>query len=121
MKFVLLMTLTLAVMAEDVKPLPAERPLTKEEILALQVDELRITRLQDQYKISEYQSKANPIFATHNEKIQALCISIGIPQDKIVVECKFTTGVDMDGNPVVGPDGKPVAARVWREEATEKK
>lgn len=123
MKLFLLMTLTLAAMAQDAKvatgptpvPVPAERALTSEESLKLQLSQSRILRLQDKYKIAEYQSEVTAIAAEQNAVWLAACKSIGIPDDKIQTECRINTGVDADGKPVLGPDNKPLKPRVWRE------
>ncbi len=124
MKLFLMMTLTLAVMAQDAKvapeaakPLPvsADRALTKEESLALQLTQTRILRLQDKYKLAAYQEELQPIISDQQAVFMSACKSVGIAEDKVPTECRINTGVDAEGKPVVGPDGKQVAARVWRE------
>lgn len=123
MKLSLLMSLALAAMAQDAKvassptPIPAtsERALAKEESLALQLSQVRVLRLQERYKIQEYQAELQPMANEQQAMWIAACKSIGIPDEKIQTECRINTGVDADGKPVNGPDGKPVTPRVWRE------
>ncbi len=100
---------------------PAERPLTKEESLGLQLTQTRIVRLQEHYKISEYQAAIQSIGAEGQAIFTNACRSIGIPEDKIATECQYNTGVDADGKPIMGADGKPLAARVWWEVPKETK
>lgn len=99
----------------DEVPKAPERPLTKEESLTLQLSQSRILRLRDKYKIAEYEAEVQPLINDQQVAFVAACKSIGIPDAKIATECRLSTGVDGEGKPVTGPDGKPVAARVWWE------
>lgn len=98
-----------------------DRTLTAEESLKLQLTQARIQHLQDKYKIAEYQAEVQAVIAEQQSVFAAACKSVGIPEDKVATECRLNTGVDADGKPIAGPDGKPVASRVWREVAKEAK
>lgn len=101
---------------------PSERPLTSDELLKLQLTQARIQNLQTKYKLAEYQTEVQS-FATEQQAIYvAACKSIGLSDANIKAgECRLDTGVDSDGKPTMGPDGKPLAPRVWREVAKETK
>lgn len=94
-----------AVEAPAVAVLP-ERPLTELEITKIQLADARIELLKKSYKIDEYSKEVQPLVSEKEAVLIAACVSIGIPAEKVRTECGANTGG-------AGPDGKPVAGRVW--------
>lgn len=97
---------------------PTERHLTENEVLKLKLSQAQIQLLQKDYKIEEYQSKLKPLSEEQVSIAKSACLSVGVPEAKILLgspenECGINMGVGPDGNPVMGPDGKPQVARVW--------
>ena len=90
-----------------------ERALTDAEVLKVRATSAEIKNLSDVYKITEFNKKVEPKATERNGVFVAACRSVNIPEDKIQAECRFVTGLDEDGNTVMDPTGKPVAARVW--------
>lgn len=95
-----------------------ERALTKDELLEFRSTMAEIKNLRVQYKIDEFQEKVQPKVAEQQEAFVKVCRSVGVPEEKIQPangqsECGMNTGLDNDGNPLKGPDGKPIAPKVW--------
>lgn len=121
---VLLAASAVLMIAQDAKvavptqaiPAPAmERGLTETEILKLQNAMLQIDNLKKVYKIDEFNEKVQPISESEQVEYVSACKSIGLTDEQIKAqECGFSLGVDMNGKPITGPDGKPVQSRVWR-------
>ena len=96
------------------KDAPKERLLTRDEALELQVTVLKANHLNEQFKISDYQTAMAPISKKQQELHDSLCTSIGVPKDKLATgECQIS-GFDSNGDPINGPDGKPVPQKVYR-------
>lgn len=109
--------------AQDAKVAPApappapasERALSETEVLKLQLTAAKIELLQKKYDTAGFQKEVQPLSDQQAAIVQAACESVGIAKDKVQAECRIQTGIDQDGKPVVGPDGKPVQPKVWRE------
>ena len=93
---------------------PADRPLTEAEVLKWQNAGLNITLLLKEYKIDDYLKAVEPHQRAKQELAEAACASIGVPKDKVQSECGFSDGTGPDGKPLMGADGKPTPAHVWR-------
>lgn len=113
----------LTLSAQDVKvdpksitptPPPTERQLTETETLKLQLAAAKIALLNKQFDIAGYNKELIPIQAEQNAIAMAACKSVGIPEELIKQgQCGLNLGIDNDAKPMLGADGKPVAARVW--------
>ncbi len=96
------------------QPAPTEKILSKADITEYQVSALRIEKLKTDFKISEFNEKVKP----HADEQQAWyvgqCKSIGLSDKQIQEqECGLTIGVDLDGKPIMGQDGKPITSKVF--------
>lgn len=101
---------------QGVKASPAtERPLTETEVLKIQLVAAKIELLQKKYDVAGFQRETQPLSDQQAAIIQAACESVGVPKDKLQAECRVQIGFDQDGKQVMGPDGKPVTPKVWRE------
>ncbi len=118
MKFLLIAvsaSLMMAQPADSKKDAPTkERVFTEAESLKIENSILRVSALQKEYKIEEYQQKVSPLIKSQQEIIAEACKSIGIAEDKIQSECGFS-GFSSDGGTVTGPDGKIVTRKVWHQ------
>lgn len=129
MKIVYLVTamavLMISAHAQDAKvstavPVPnspavsSERPLSEVELLKLQLSMANVKLLQDKYKLAEYQREVQPEGDKQEKIVTEICLSIGVPADKIKTDCGLQTGLDAEGKPVLGQDGKPVPAKAWK-------
>lgn len=94
-------------------PAPSERQLRADEITAAQLADTQVQLLQEKYKINEYLEKAKAPTAAYNAVKTEACKSVGVPEAEMNQWCGFVTGLDKDGNPILGPDGKPTPAKVW--------
>ena len=94
-------------------PIPNESVFTADEIKDLQISFLKIHLLKDEYKIDEFNAKALPLTAKQQAIQEAACKRIGVAPDKINAECGVQ-GFGKDGDPVNGPDGKPIPPKVFR-------
>lgn len=92
---------------------PAERALTETESLKLQLSMANITLLQKKYNIEQYSKDLQPLVAEQEKVAMEACRSVGIPDEKVKTECGINTGIDQDGKPILGADGKPAQPRVW--------
>jgi hypothetical protein len=121
---VLLAAMSALMMAQDAKMVtnppapakpPSERSLSETEVLKMQNWMLEADRIQKFYKVDEFNEKMKPIsMAQHAQYIEA-CYSIGLTDAEIAAqECGFNIGIDLDGKPIMGPDGKPMPAKVWK-------
>lgn len=95
-----------------------DRALTENEVLKLKLSQAQIELLQKDFRIKEYQEKLTPLSQEQVSIAHAACLSVGVPEAKILLgqpdnECGINLGVGPDGSPVLGPDGKPVAPKVW--------
>ena len=95
-----------------------ERPLTKDEVLEFRSTMAEIKNLRTVYKISEFEDKVRPKVAEQQDAFTKACLSVGVPADKInptsgPSQCGLNTGLDEEGNPLKGADGKPIPAKVW--------
>lgn len=91
---------------------PAERKLTREEVLEFQVALKDVAILRQKYRLEEFNKEVQSLSQIQLAIYTAACSSIGISQEKINRrECNFDIGLDEDGKPVMR-DGKPVEAKV---------
>lgn len=100
---------------------PLERKFTDDEIksLSLYVAQLQVIRdkdkaedLEKQYR--QYQTDIAPIAAKQKAIVKAACVAVGVPEAAVETgECGVAFGLDPAGNPINGPDGKPVESKVW--------
>lgn len=104
-----------APIAPDVKT-SSERALSENELLKLQLTQAKIELLQKKYDTEGFQKEVKPLSDEQQAIFQAACESVGVPKDKMA-ECRLQTGLDEHGKQAIGPDGKPVEAKVWREVA----
>jgi hypothetical protein len=94
---------------------PTERPLTDLEVAKMQNYMLQIDRLQKEFKIQEFNEKVKPFSTAQQAQYAEACHSIGLTDAEIAAQvCGYNVGVDLDGKPILGPDGKPTPAKVWR-------
>jgi hypothetical protein len=92
---------------------PTERNLTEAEALKLQLLAARAQIIQDKYKIQQFQEEMKPITDEQSALAAGLCRSVGIPAELVQTQCSLNLGVDQNGRPIVGADGKPATPRVW--------
>lgn len=93
---------------------PAERPLNETEILKFQNSMLQIDRLKKLYKIDEFNEKVQAYSSDQQAEYSSVCKSIGLTDAQIKAqECGLSVGVDLDGKPLMGQDGKPIPSKVW--------
>jgi hypothetical protein len=110
-----------AKVAPDVKaatPAITERAPSKDEILEYRATLAEIKNLRTVYKIDEFNQKVQPKVSEQQKLFADMCRSVGVPEEKITptvgqTECGLNMGVDDDGNPLKGADGKPISAKVW--------
>jgi len=117
-KLIIFLVFATAAYSEEVKkpetpPQPTERVLTETELLKLQLAAAKIQIIHDRYKFDDMQKELKPIVDEQNSVAMAMCQSIGIPPEMIQTQCGINLGTDQAGKQVMGPDGKPVQARVW--------
>lgn len=94
-------------------PPPTERQLTKDEVTSFELASARIQVLRAKFHIDDYEKEAKPFQDTLNGIFVAACKSVGVSEELIQKgSCGFTVGVDQEGKPLLGPDGKPITARV---------
>lgn len=100
---------------------PSERALSETESLRIQLTIANLKVLQAKHKteelqkkMEEFQSEAKPVIEEQQSIISTACQSVGVPIEKMQEECGISTGIGEDGRPAVGPDGKPMQARVWK-------
>jgi hypothetical protein len=92
---------------------PNERELSSDDVDKLTITLLKDHLLSDEYKIAEYNAKRAPILAQQQDLHDKLCLSVGVPKDKLSTnECQIT-GFGQDGAAVLGPDGKPMPHKVY--------
>lgn len=120
---VLLAAMSALMMAQTAKmvstPAPAkpplERALTDTEILKMQNNMLQVDRIQKDYKIQEFNEKVKPFSNAQQAQYVEACHSIGLTDAEISAQlCGYNIGIDLDGKPLIGADGKPTPARVWK-------
>lgn len=100
---------------------PSERMLTEADLLKYQVSALQIDRLRKIYKIDEFNEKVQPYSSDQQAWYVATCKSIGLTDEQIKAqECGVNVGIDLDGKPITGQDGKPVVSRVWHADPPKK-
>ena len=96
-----------------------ERGLTEAEQLKYRATMAEMKNIQEEFRIKEFNAKIAPKSNEQLAVIIAACKSVHVPEDKIQPrngqpsECGFISGLDDDGNPAKGPDGRPIAAKVW--------
>ena len=96
--------------------LPPELVFNELDSTTLQLIATKAARLNDRYKIPEYQKELQPLAQQQQSLYLKACRKLGIPDDLIQKECGFESGVDLDGNVKKSPDGNPVQAKVWRQQ-----
>lgn len=85
---------------------PAEYGLSREQVLEIKLAETEIALLNKEFKIDEYQAKAQPLFAAREKALRAVCAAAGVPDDKVATECALDVGT-------VQKDGTTSKARTW--------
>jgi hypothetical protein len=101
---------------------PAERPLTKEEVLTFRATMAEIKNLRAEFRIDEYEKKIKVIANEQQTAATDMCLSVGVPKELVQTQCGITTGLDENGQPLNGPDGKPITPKVfWNKPTAEKK
>lgn len=97
---------------------PSQRALTEAEVLKVRLDMQKIKNLQDEFKIAEFNKKAQPISDDEQTVFIVACRSVGIPDDKIQSECALNTGYNPDDTPILDKDGKAIQSFVkWNKPA----
>ena len=105
---------------------PTERALTDLEVTKFQLAAAQLELAKAKYKIQEFNEEIQPAVQSQNAIARAACLSVGVPENKILFgspenECGINTGFGPDGKPLNGPDGKPTQPKVWRIIPPEKK
>lgn len=84
----------------------AEYSMSREQVLEIKLAETEIALLNKEFKIDEYQIKAQPLFSAREKALRAVCAKAGVPEEKIATECAIDVGT-------VQKDGTTSKARTW--------
>ena len=121
MRFVLFSLLALtAFAAEEPKAkapekAPTERALSETELLKFKLAVANVALLRKQYDVDKFETEVKQYTSEEDSVIIEACRTVGVLPDGIQKgECGFTAGVGPDGKALLGADGKPVQARVWK-------
>jgi hypothetical protein len=120
MKLIIIAALTAFTLlaTEPVKqeqPKVQDRPLTDAEALSTRLDNQKIQVEREKYHLDEFEKAIQEPQTHFSQVVIDACKSIGIPLEKVQTECGFQNGHDpATDKPLVGQDGKALAAHVWR-------